>query len=158
MWKRVGKNGEKYWGSKAAGIFFTDGEKVLVLKRSKKGDNPGTWGLPGGKLEEKETFVDAARREAKEECGKIEGSRFEDLKQEDGSHTWFTFFFKVKELFDCDLSDEHTDYKWLEIEDLKKYNLHPKFKKSLDRHLKVIKNSRKKGIFGFKNWIKEKEN
>ena len=35
-----------------AGIFFTDGKKVLLLRRSEKGDGNGTWGLPGGKVEE----------------------------------------------------------------------------------------------------------
>ena len=65
MWKRIGKNGSKYWGGKGAGIFFTDGKKVLLLKRSGKGDNEGTWGLPGGKIEGNESAIDAATREAK---------------------------------------------------------------------------------------------
>jgi 8-oxo-dGTP pyrophosphatase MutT (NUDIX family) len=158
MWKRIGKNGNKYWGSRAAGIFFTDGKKVLLLKRSEKGDNEGTWGLPGGKVEEKETLIDAARREAKEECGKIEGYRFEDLKEKDGMHDWTTFFFKVKSTFKCKLSDEHKEYKWVDLESVKGCELHPQFKKNLDRHLNVIKNAKKKGIFGFKEWIDIKEN
>lgn len=153
MWKRIGMNGNKYWGSKAAGIFFTDGSKVLLLKRSDKGDNGGTWGLPGGKVEEKETLIDAASREAKEECGHVEGSRFEDLKEEDGMHVWTTFFFKIKKPFDCKLSDEHTEYKWINLDELKNYKLHPALEKNLDRHLHVIKNSKRKGVFGFKEWI-----
>lgn len=157
MWKRIGKDGKKYWGSKAAGIFFTDGQKVLLLKRSKKGDNEGTWGLPGGKVEENETLIDAAKREAKEECGKVEGSRFEDIKEQDGMHNWTTFFFKIKKPFDCKLSDEHTDYKWVDIKEIEKYKLHPELKKNLDRHFNVINNSKKKGVFGFKEWASIRE-
>lgn len=157
MWKRIGKNGNRYWGSMGAGIFFTNGHKVLMLKRSKKGDNAGTWGLPGGKMEEGESEIDAAKREAREECGKVEGSRFEDLKSEDGMHKWTTFFFNAKE-FNCKLSDEHTDYKWIEFDKLKEYDLHPKFAKTLERHLKVIERAKKKGVFGFKEWMEVQEN
>lgn len=148
MWQRIGKNGNKYWGKKAAGIFFTDGSKVLLLKRSKKGDSEGTWGLPGGKVEEDETLIDAARREAKEECGHVEGSRFADLQEKDGLHDWTTFFFKIKKPFDCVLSDEHTDYKWVDLDSISNYELHPKLKENLDRHLNVLSRN-----MGFKEWL-----
>jgi 8-oxo-dGTP pyrophosphatase MutT (NUDIX family) len=153
MWKRIGKDGSRYWGSKAAGIFFTDGVKVLLLKRSKKGDNEGTWGLPGGKVEEGETLIDAARREAKEECGHVEGSRFDDLNEKDGMHNWTTFFFKIKKPFECKLSDEHTDYKWVDINAMSDYNLHPKLKNNLDRHLNVLSRKNLK----FKEWLNYKD-
>ena len=149
MWKRVGKNGAKYWGHKGAGIFFTDGKKVLLLKRSEKGDGYNTWGLPGGKVEEGETDIDAAMREAKEECGKVKGQRFEDLKEIDNRHHWTTFFFKVEKPFACKLSDEHTDYKWFKFDDLDTIKLHPKLKENLDRHLKIVKNKK----FNFKEWL-----
>jgi 8-oxo-dGTP pyrophosphatase MutT (NUDIX family) len=155
MWSRIGKDGGRYWGGKGAGVFFTNGKKVLLLKRSGKGDNGGTWGLPGGKLEEGESSIDGAIREAKEECGRIKGQRFDDLKETDGLHDWTTFFFKVEKPFKCKLSDEHTDYKWVELENIKKYNLHPKLRENLDRHLTVVKKSFKKGIIKlkFKEWI-----
>lgn len=153
MWKRIGKNGNKYWGSKGSGIFFTNGQKVLLLKRSKKGDNSGTWGLPGGKVEEDESLIDAAKREAKEECGNLEGSRFEDLNSDDGLHNWTTFFFRVDNLFKCKLSDEHTDYEWIDLNKLNDYKLHPQFIKNLDRHLSIVKKAKQKGIFGFKEWL-----
>ena len=35
---------------KSAGILFTDGKKVLLL-RKKSGDDEGIWGLPGGTFE-----------------------------------------------------------------------------------------------------------
>lgn len=154
MWKRIGKNGSKYWGKKGAGIFYTNGSKVLLLKRAEKGDENGTWGLPGGKVEDGETFIDAARRESKEECGKIIGQRFEDLEEIDGQHIWKTFFFKIDKPFDCKLSDEHNDWKWFDINKLENANLHSKLKENLDRHLSVVR--KHFNNLSFKEWIKLK--
>lgn len=158
MWKRVGSDGAKYWGMAGAGIFFTDGKKVLLLKRAEKGDHFGKWGLPGGKIEDKESAIDAAIREAKEECGRVKGERFDDLEEKDGLHKWTTFFFKIKKPFKCKLSDEHTEYKWVKISDLKKLDLHPALKRNLKRHISVMKNSASKGLIGFKEWVALREN
>jgi 8-oxo-dGTP diphosphatase len=151
MWKRVGKNGNKYWGSKGAGVFYTDGSKVLLLKRAEKGDAEGTWGLPGGKVEEGETNIDAAVRESIEECGSSKGRRFDDLLEKDGQHEWTTFFFQIDKPFDCKLSNEHSDWKWFDLNKLNKINLHPKLKENLDRHLKVVNKKFKK--LNFKEWL-----
>jgi 8-oxo-dGTP pyrophosphatase MutT (NUDIX family) len=43
--------------------------RVLVLKRARRGTNPGQWALPGGRLEVGETPEQAALREAEEEVG-----------------------------------------------------------------------------------------
>jgi 8-oxo-dGTP pyrophosphatase MutT (NUDIX family) len=136
---RIGKGGSRYWGKKGAGIWFTEGTSVLLLKRSNKGDNPGTWGLPGGKLEDGETNIDGALREVREECGgSFAGKRFDSLLDQDGRFTWTTFFYKVDKKFDCKLSDEHTDWAWIPFNELESYELHPKFKANLDRHLRVM--------------------
>lgn len=150
----IGKNSNKYWGSKGAGIFFTDGSSVLLLKRAEPGDNKNTWCLPGGKIEEGESPIDAARREAKEECGKVKGSRFEDSKERDGQHVWSTFFFRVNKPFKCKLSKEHSDWKWFKINDLEKINLHPKLKENLDRYIKIVKNHFSN--MNFKEWLNYK--
>lgn len=61
---------------KAAGIAFVAGDgpmadrQVLFVKRAPESDFPGTWCIPGGKLEGEETTREAARREANEEIGK----------------------------------------------------------------------------------------
>lgn len=157
MWSRIGEKGEKRWGKKGAGIFFTDGKKVLILKRSEKGDNQGKWSLPGGKIEEGESAIDAAKREAKEECGKLKGQRFEYSKEKDGLFEWTTFFFKIEKPFKCKLSDEHTEYKWVKILDLENYDLHPKFKKNLKRYIYILNNSKSKGLINFKKWLESVE-
>lgn len=137
-WHRLGKNGDRYWGQNGAGIFFTDGKSVLLLKRSEKGDNQGTWGIPGGKAELYETAIATAQRECREECGQVQGRRIDSLESQDGHHHWTTFFFHVDKPFDCKLSDEHTDWKWVPLEEIEELKLHPKFKENLSRYLKLL--------------------
>jgi len=152
MWHRIGKNGTKVWGKKGAGIFFTDGERVLLLKRSDKGDNGGSWGLPGGKSEQGETDIGTAIREVKEECGTMQGTRFDSLEEKSGNHNWKTFFYKILNSFDCKLSDEHTSYRWVPFDGLEALNLHPKLQNNLDRHLSVVRKHFSK-LKSFKEWL-----
>lgn len=65
---------------KAAGALFTDGERVLLARRSTNlGKNSrkfqsttgGDWALPGGKIDPGETALKAAVRETKEELGSV---------------------------------------------------------------------------------------
>lgn len=155
MWSRLGRDGNSYWGKSGAGIFFTDGSKVLLLKRSEKGDGYGTWGLPGGKAEQGESAIDTARRESKEECGKVKGRRFDELEERDGLHKWTTFFFKIEKPFKCRLSDEHTEYKWFKLDELDEIKLHPKLKSNIDRHVKVVR--KHLGRRSFSEWLSRRE-
>jgi 8-oxo-dGTP diphosphatase len=153
MYHRIGKNGEKYWGKTGAGILFTDGKKILLLKRAET-DHKDTWGMPGGKCEMGESASAASIRETKEECGiaHVPGVRIDTLAQRDGHHSWTTFVYRVGEPFkDLSLSNEHSDWKWFDLSDLPSTNLHPKFKQQLPRYLSVIRN---KFPRDFKEWKK----
>ncbi len=148
---RIGKNGGARFGKKGAGILFTDGKKVLLLKRA-DGDHQNTWGQPGGKVEDGETYIDAATRESKEECGQVKGNRIAEFEEKDGLHRWTTFIYFVEKPFKCTLSKEHKMWKWFNLDDLEHINLHPKFKENLDAYLRLIKN--KINVFkSFKEWI-----
>ena len=131
---------------RSAGIFYTDGEQVLLLKK-RKGKSKNTWGLPGGGIEKGESALDGAKRESREEIGKVTGRNFGKVRElerrSDGrkseiSHNWTTFFYKVDKPFKCRLSKEHSDWKWFDLNGIKKVKLHPKLKKYLKKHLRVV--------------------
>jgi len=156
MFHRIGKDGTRYAGKMGAGILFTDGKQVLLLKRA-DGDHQGTWGQPGGEVEPGETTVDAAIREAQEECGNFNGYRVGEFEEKDGLHRWTTYLYKVPGPFPCKLSKEHSEYKWIDIDKLRSENLHPKFKQNLPAYLKLI--GRKFKVIGsFKEWLASQEN
>ena len=152
---QIGKGGKKYWGKAGAGIIFTDGKKILLLKRAEKGDNFGKWSIPGGKVENGENILDAAQREAREECGYFGGYRFGHYDDADGRHHFHTFFYAIDKPFDVTLSDEHSEYKWFDLDDVQKINLHPRlannwlyFKEKINKRLPQLKS--------FTEWVKEK--
>lgn len=64
-WKRSGEI------RKSAGLWLSDGECVLLLKRASWLDHPGTWTVPGGGLEPSESPMEAAIRETWEEVGHL---------------------------------------------------------------------------------------
>lgn len=137
MYHRIGKNGERYSGKKGAGILYTDGKKILLLKRA-DGDHKDTWGLPGGHVEDGESNIDAAIRESQEECGRIEGYRVAEFEEKDGLHRWVTYLYRIKSPFTCSLSKEHSAWKWFDLDKLKYVDLHPKLKENLGAYIKLI--------------------
>ena len=148
---RIGKGGDRYKGKSGAGIVYTDGKQILLLKRA-DGDHSGSWGLPGGTTEPGELPIDTAIRECREECGHgEEGSRFDQMNTKDGGFSWTSFFYAVQKPFSCRLSHEHSDWKWINLQELKKYDLHPKLKMVVPSYLARIK--QKFGVGSFKEWL-----
>jgi 8-oxo-dGTP pyrophosphatase MutT (NUDIX family) len=100
--------------NKGAGILFICDSKVLLLQNKK-----GMWEIPGGKREKGEKPLDGARRETHEECGicprfaMIGCYTFENLKNK-----YKIFFAKVKNKFNCEISNEHLKYNWFDIKKL----------------------------------------
>ena len=139
QYHRIGKDGQKYWGKLGGGILFTNGKQVLLLKRDGDCDFVDHWSIPGGKAKENEKPIETAHREAKEECGKVEGNRFGQFHDRDGQHHFHTFLHSVSKPFDVTLSKEHSDSKWVDINDVDSLKLHPKFKESWPSFLRMIK-------------------
>lgn len=152
---RIGSGGEPVKGKKAAGIFFTDGHKVLLLKRSQEGDHGGTWALPGGKAKDGESEISNAIRETKEECGlgSIPGYRIDSLSSHNGHQKFTGFVYRVTEPFQIRLSKEHTDWDWVDLNNLKSKDLHPKFKEQIPRYISAIKRK----INKFSEWVQYRE-
>jgi len=130
QYHRIGRDGRKYWGKSGAGILFTDGQKILLLKRATKGNHFESWCIPGGKVEQGESTIDAAKREAIEECGNFEGYRFGDYEDIDGRFRFTTFFYAIDKPFKVSISDEHSDSVWVNIDEVENLKLHSSFKES----------------------------
>lgn len=120
---------------KGAGIFFTDTESVLLLKRSKDSNHGETWCLPRGHAKEGETPLQTALREAKEEVGGAKGTNLGHLVR-DG---WWTTFFFLTSPFKCKLNDEHTQWKWVAFDELENYPLLPDLKTDLPDYFLKLK-------------------
>lgn len=120
-----------------AGVLFTDGKKVLLLHRSPGSKNPGTWGLPAGHAEPGEGSFQTAERECDEEIGlKPFGTRMG--KSEERQGRWVIYLYRVDRPFECQLNDEHTEYKWVPWADLDQMNLHPLFRQQLPKYKQML--------------------
>lgn len=122
-----------------AGIFFTDGSKVLLLQKPNK-----KWGLPGGKPHENETPKETAERETREEIGTLRGSCAGQMKE---NEDYMIYFYVVGRPFSCSLSTEHIAWKWIPFDELSHYMLHPKLEVAVARCLKFVQNK-----LEFKKW------
>lgn len=154
-YKRIGKGGTKVEAKKAAGIFFSDGKSVLLLKRAGDDTNAGTWGLPGGKGKEGESEIMNATREAREETGldQIPGSRVDSVVNTNGHQKFTAFIYRVSKPFEVSLSDEHSAYEWVSFKKLDKTDLHPKLKENINRYVTAVE--RRYGRFS--EWMKGTE-
>lgn len=151
---RFGKDGKIYRGKKGAGILFTNGQKILLLKRA-DGDEIGSWGIPGGKGEAGELDIDTAVRETKEECGGITGQRLGKFEEYDNVFRWTTFFYKVDRPFQCHLSKEHSEYKWVPLDEVESLPLHSKFKENWPDYKRAIK--KRFSFMQFKEFFQEQQ-
>ena len=95
----------------------------LVANRSFEANSPGIWEFPGGKVEEKETFVSALIREIEEELSlKIEvGDKITsiDLKASD-KHISVHYFYAVILSGQITLN-VHSEFKWVKRNQLSNF-------------------------------------
>ncbi len=100
----------------SAGIFFysqNTNRYLYLLRNDPKSIN--TWGLPGGKIEEKETLLEGLVRECEEEVGFFpdRGKLVPIQKFVNNTFVYHTFFCLVNEEFTPILNNEHLGYAWV---------------------------------------------
>lgn len=103
----------------AAKAFVVNGDKVLLLKRRPNDvHKPGEWDIPGGRLDPGENPFDGLHRETLEETGcEIEIMMPIDIHfftRQDGQQIQLTIFICKFVSGDITLSEEHTEYKWID--------------------------------------------
>ncbi len=127
---RVGSGGKKRYGVKGAGLFITDGDVVLLLKRKPPCDEPNTWSIPGGKVKDGEADISAARRETKEESGELPTmTRIDEFSDHDHHHHFKTYLMRVDKPYNVTINQESSDYQWVPLSNLGSIDLHPGLKR-----------------------------
>lgn len=103
----------------AVGIWFysVNTERYLYLLRNDP-KHPGSWGLPGGKVEGNETLLQAMERECLEELGMlpnwIKVVPLEKFTTADSKFAYHTFFCPIVDEFCPSLNDEHLGWAWVD--------------------------------------------
>lgn len=107
-------------GKRGAGILLAARKtgRVLLLRRSEECNEPLTWGLPGGKIDEGENARTAAIRELEEEAG-WDGP-VTVLKEpififEEPDFEFLTYFGFIEDEFEPQLNWESADAGWFSL-------------------------------------------
>jgi 8-oxo-dGTP pyrophosphatase MutT (NUDIX family) len=107
----------RFWGNRGAGILLTCGatNRSLWMLRSPFVNEPGTWGLIGGKIDDGEEPETALVREVEEETdwsGEIRDMRLVDTFRS-GTFTFFNYRGDVADEFEPTLNWESSKSLWL---------------------------------------------
>ncbi|MFH1771133.1 MAG: NUDIX domain-containing protein [archaeon] len=127
----------------AVKAFIVKEGKVLVIKRRPNDPHsPGIWDIPGGRIEEGENPYDGLTREVKEEVNlevNIKVPLYVDyFTRDDGQKITMLIFVCSPISKDVRLSEEHTAFEWVEIENAKeKFEKH--FYILIDNYLRYFK-------------------
>lgn len=126
----------KAYGLTVRGIIKNNDEILVVKRHPKSRTDPEMWELPGGKVESGEFFTDALIREIKEETNlDVSVADFCEAIQNDYSHKRTVQIMMYLENIEGEvkISDEHTDWKWATLEEIKTLNISTSLKKLLKK-------------------------
>lgn len=102
----------------AVGVWFYSVStcRYLYLMRNDV-KHPGSWGLPGGRMEAGETIIQTIERECQEELGSmpdyVKLVPLEKFTTADGAFAYHTFFCSVNQEFTPVLNHEHLGWAWI---------------------------------------------
>lgn len=119
--------------------------EVLVLRRSARGRNPGSWETVHGTIEPGETPVQASLRELREETG-LAPERFYNLSRIEGFYQHRTDELAIIPAFAAvvaagaapRLSEEHDAFVWLAPEEATRRFAWPRERRALDDVLSIV--------------------
>ena len=121
--------------SATAAFIVNDNDEMLVVRRAKE-PAKGTLDLPGGFVDMGETVEEGMVREIKEETNlDVSVGDFCEAIQNDYSHKRTVQIMMYLENIEGEvkISDEHTDWKWATLEEIKTLNISTSLKKLLKK-------------------------
>jgi 8-oxo-dGTP pyrophosphatase MutT (NUDIX family) len=112
----------EFWGNVAGGvlIYCSGTNRYLLLKRSDYVQEPNTWGIISGKLDDDENVEEAVEREAKEETGFQLRSIIPAYVFKSNGFTFHNFVSIIDEEFIPILNWENTEYGWFDFNEFPK--------------------------------------
>ena len=132
----------------SVGVLVIHHKKVLLVRHEEAASHQtGTYGLPSGRLEENETYKQAAVRELREETGLITSEAdlidyssnhfLADIKRKSGKIERFSWkVFICNRYYGQLLPTAEVTPEWVEIDRLKYYNLLPNVLEVVEREIK----------------------
>lgn len=119
-------------------ILNTHSEFLLVKRVDKDLAFPGNWELPGGGIDYGENMEDSLVREVKEECGlsvcAVKPIAVNNFYIEKIQYFEVTYLCEVSDgFYDIKLSPEHSEYKWVNFNDLSILDGNEYMKKTIAR-------------------------
>jgi 8-oxo-dGTP diphosphatase len=131
-------------------VAFKDQQVLLVRHGETAGHITGMYGLPGGRFEEGETAIQAAKREFEEETQLVvaegglisfpENMFFAKILRKDGTIKEFSFEIFLCTNFSGEISGtEETQPEWVDINKMNQLNLLPNIKEAVQKALEFRK-------------------
>jgi len=112
-------------------IIFNKNKEILLLKRV---DGQKNWDLPGGHLKKGENHEKGAKRETKEETS-LDISSLKPVKADKN----IKFYKTTVQNADISLDpDEHTEYKWVKMDNLGDFNMRNEIKSAINAAFEPI--------------------
>lgn len=120
----------------AVKAFIVNEKKEVLILRRRKDDvhRPGTWDIPGGRLNQGESPFDGMKREVKEETNlEIEVKsplQIHYFTREDGQQITMIVFLCRPLSKNIKLSEEHMEYRWVDTDKFPAAGLDTRFEET----------------------------